>query len=113
MQQPGGHATPVVTFRTNYIRRDELVCLKIGHVSKLSDMATNTPARRRFLELLVSVAVLHAVAIALYYALDIPLARTSAQRTFAWTWMGLTVVVVLIGVQRLKRARRAQITARR
>jgi hypothetical protein len=103
----------VVTIRTSYIRRDELACLKIGHASKLSDMAPNPPARRRFLELLASVALLHAVAIALYYALDIPLADARTQRAFAWTWMGLTVVVVLIGVQRLKRARRAQLTARR
>ncbi len=68
-------------------------------------MAQISATRRRFLELLVGVAIVHGVAIALYYALGIPRAPTQTQRLFAWVWMGLTVVVVLIGVQRLKRAR--------
>lgn len=103
----------MVTIRTSYIGRDELVCLNVGHASKLSDMAQFTATRRRLFELLVSVALLHALAIALYYALDIPRATTRTQRTFAWAWMGVTVAVVLIGVQRLKRARRAKPIARR
>ena len=63
--------------------------------------------RKRFLEFLVSVALVHVVAITLYYALD--LARMSArqQRVFAWLWMAVTVAVVVVGLQRLKRARRA------
>ena len=68
-------------------------------------MTPLTATRRRFLELLVGVAIVHAVAIALYYALDIPRTPGQTQRLFAWVWMGVTVVVVLIGVQRLKRAR--------
>lgn len=63
--------------------------------------------RRRFLELLASVAVVHVVAIALYYALDVQDASVRTQRFFAWGWMGVTVLVVLVGTQRLKRARRA------
>lgn len=63
--------------------------------------------RRRFLELFVSVVVLHTLAIGLYYAVDIPHAAARAQRIYGWLWMGLTVVVVLVGLQRLKRARRS------
>lgn len=103
----------MVTIRTSYIGRDELVCLNVGHASKLSDMAQFTATRRRFLELLASVALLHALAIALYHALDISRATTRTQQTFAWVWMGVTVAAVLIGTQRLKRARRAKPNARR
>lgn len=68
-------------------------------------MTQTTPTRRRFLEFLVSVAAIHVIAIALYYAVvvDAP-ART--QRVFAWGWMGVTVATVLVGLQRIKRARR-------
>jgi hypothetical protein len=69
-------------------------------------MTQTTPARRRFLEFLVSVAIVHVIAIALYYGLDMPGASAGTQRAFAWVWMFVTVAVVLIGVQRLKRARR-------
>ena len=50
--------------------------------------------------------MVHVIAIALYYGLDMPTAATRTQRVFAWTWMFVTVAVVLIGVQRIKRARR-------
>lgn len=62
--------------------------------------------RRRFLQLLVSVAALHVAAVAAYYALDIGTTPPSRQRLYAWTWMGLTVALVLVGLQRIKRARR-------
>ena len=65
-----------------------------------------TPARQRFLEFLLSVAAVHGVAIALYYALDLPHAPAARQRLFAWIWMGATVLVVFVGLQRIKRARR-------
>jgi hypothetical protein len=70
-----------------------------------------SPVRRRFLEFLIGVAAVHVVAITIYYAADI--ARTSArqQRLFAWVWMGATVLVVFVGLQRIKRARRASRTA--
>jgi hypothetical protein len=70
-------------------------------------MAHLTATRRRFLELLVSVAVVHGVAIALYYGLDITHWAGRTQRWFAWAWMAVTVAVVIVGLQRLKRARRA------
>lgn len=74
-------------------------------------MAPITATRRRFLELLVSVVVVHAIAIALYYALDLPRTPARTQRIFAWVWMGLTVAVVLVGVQRLKRSRRSRLNS--
>lgn len=69
-------------------------------------MTQTTPMRRRFLQFLVSVALLHVIAIALYYGLDMPGAPPRTQRAFAWGWMIVTVAVVLIGLQRIKRARR-------
>ena len=65
-----------------------------------------SPVRRRFLEFLVAVAVVHVVAIALYYGLDVAQATPSTQRRFGWGWMAVTVAVVILGLQRLKRARR-------
>lgn len=65
-----------------------------------------SPTRRRFLEFLASVAVVHIAAIALYYALAIERAPAARQRAFAWVWMAVTVAVVVVGLQRIKRARR-------
>jgi hypothetical protein len=62
-------------------------------------------ARKRFRQFLLSVAAVHLVAIAGYYALGVPRAPTRFQRMYAWTWMGATVAVVVIGLQRVKRAR--------
>jgi hypothetical protein len=72
-----------------------------------------SPSRKRFLEFLVSVAAVHILAIALYYALDVSQWPAGQQRFFAWAWMAVTVVVVVIGLQRIKRARRAARTAAR
>ena len=66
---------------------------------------TTSPTRRRFLEFLVAVATLHVVAIVLYYAMDVAHLRVQQQRVFAWSWMGATVLVVFVGLQRIKRAR--------
>jgi hypothetical protein len=67
---------------------------------------TTTPTRRRFLQFLVSVAAVHVIAIAVYYGFDVQSAPTRTQRAFAWGWMFVTVAVVLVGLRRLKRARR-------
>ena len=67
-----------------------------------------SPVRRRFLEFLVVVALVHVVALALYYGLGVSQAAPSAQRRFGWVWMGVTVVAVLFGLQRIKRARRGR-----
>jgi hypothetical protein len=69
-------------------------------------------ARKRFRQLLLSVAVVHVVAIAAYYVLGVPSAPTRFQRVYAWTWMGATVAVVVIGLQRLKRARARNVIRR-
>jgi hypothetical protein len=69
-------------------------------------MTQTTPMRRRFLHFLMSVAIVHVIAIALYYGLDLAGAPARTQRVFAWSWMSVTVAVVVIGLQRLKRARR-------
>ena len=63
--------------------------------------------RKRFREFLLGVAAVHVSAIALYYALGIARAAVARQQLFAWVWMGATVVVVLVGLQRVKRARSA------
>lgn len=62
--------------------------------------------RRRFLQFLVSVAAVHVVAIAAYYGLGVGQLTERAQQMFAWGWMGATVAVVFVGLQRIKRARR-------
>lgn len=72
-----------------------------------------SPARKRFRQFLLSVALLHAAAIAAYYLLDVPRAPARLQRIYAWVWMGLTVVVVMVGLQRLKRVRARSATIRR
>jgi hypothetical protein len=62
-------------------------------------------ARQRFKQFIVSVAALHVAAIALFYALDLRHASPDRQRLFAWIWMGATVLVVLVGLRRIRRAR--------
>ena len=65
------------------------------------------PVRRRMLEFIAATAALHGTAIALYYALDIAAAPFARQRMFGWVWMAATVAVSVLGLQRIKRARRA------
>jgi hypothetical protein len=62
-------------------------------------------ARTRFRQFLLAVAAVHVVAIAGYYLMDIASAPARVQRAYAWAWMGCTIAVVLIGLQRIKRAR--------
>jgi hypothetical protein len=67
-----------------------------------------TPVRRSFLQFLVAVAVVHVVAIALYYGLDVSQATANLQRRFGWVWMAATIAVVFVGLRRIKRARRGR-----
>jgi hypothetical protein len=71
-------------------------------------MAAATPARRAMLQFMTAVATLHVVAIALYYALDIASASDARQRTFGWVWIVATAALVIGGLQRIKRIRRAR-----
>jgi hypothetical protein len=61
--------------------------------------------RAAVLRLAVSVAVLHGVAIAIYYVADIPRRPTSVRYPFFGIWMALTLVVVLTGLHRIRVAR--------
>ena len=66
---------------------------------------TSSPVRKRFRQFLLAVAVLHGAAIAGYYLLGVPGSSDRFQRLYAWVWMGLTVALVIVGLQRIKRAR--------
>lgn len=68
-------------------------------------MPALTPVRRRFLEFIIAITAVHVVAITLYYALGVSHAAARSQRMFAWGWMAVTIAVVYVGLQRLKRAR--------
>ena len=57
------------------------------------------------LRLAVSVVVLDAIAIAVYYLADIPLRPPSVRYPFFTVWMVLTLVVVLTGLHRVRVAR--------
>lgn len=70
------------------------------------DLKHLSPVRRRFLEFMVAVTLVHVLAIALYVGLKLSQAAPSTQRYFAWGWTAVTVMVVIAGLQRLKRARR-------
>lgn len=66
-----------------------------------------TLVRRRLLEFIVAIAVLHGIAIALYHGLDIERRPTATQQYYAWGWLALSAVVTLVGLRRFHRARRA------
>ena len=55
--------------------------------------------------MLIGVAALHLAAIGGYYGLDVPNAPERFQRIYAWVWMGCTVALIVVGLQRIKRAR--------
>jgi uncharacterized membrane protein len=80
--------------------------LLIRALSKVMRLKQLSPVRRKFLEFLLAVALVHVIAIVLYYGLDVSRADPSMQRRFGWIWMGVTVAVVVFGLRRLKRARR-------
>jgi hypothetical protein len=61
--------------------------------------------RSAVLRLVVSVTVLDAIAIAIYYAADIRLRPASIRYPFFGAWILLTLAVVLPGLQRIRLAR--------
>ena len=67
-----------------------------------------SPARRVVRNFAIAVVAVHVIAIAIYYGAGIAARPERVQRMYAWGWMGLTVVVVFGGLQRVKRARRAR-----
>ena len=71
-----------------------------------------SPVRRRLLEFVVAIVVLHAVAIALYHLLGIERRPTATQQQYAYVWLAFSAVVTLVGLRRFHRARRAAAGAR-
>jgi hypothetical protein len=66
----------------------------------------SSPAlRAAVLRLVVSVIVLDAIAIAIYYIADIPLRPTSIRYPFFGAWILLTLAVVLSALHRIRVAR--------
>ena len=61
--------------------------------------------RSAVLRLAVSIVVLDAIAIAVYYIADIPLRPTSIRYPFFGAWILLTLGVVLPGLHRIRLAR--------
>jgi hypothetical protein len=65
----------------------------------------NPALRSAVLRLAISVVVLDALAIAIYYLADMPLRPTSIRYPFFAAWMLLTLGIVLSGLHRIRLAR--------
>ena len=61
--------------------------------------------RRHLLHMVLGVVAVHALAIALYYALDVPQRPPNFRRIFTGVWMVATLPVVLVGLARVRAAR--------
>jgi hypothetical protein len=68
-------------------------------------MPPNPALRSAVLRLVLSIVVLDAVAIAIYYVAGIPRQPVPAQYLFLGVWLVLTLIVVLAGLQRVRAAR--------
>ncbi|MGZ8456627.1 MAG: hypothetical protein ACXWZ4_08530 [Gemmatirosa sp.] len=66
--------------------------------------------RRHLMHMMIGVLAVHAIAIALYYGLDVEQRSPNFRRIFTAIWMLATLPVVLVG---LARVRAARIRARR
>lgn len=64
--------------------------------------------QKRMMWLVGSVAVLHGVVIAIYYALHIAERPTKTQQTFIAVWVVLTVLVVATQMKTIRKLRRAK-----
>jgi high-affinity Fe2+/Pb2+ permease len=69
--------------------------------------------RGHLLRLALGVVAVHAVAIALYYALDVASRSVDFQRGFTVAWTVATLPVVLVGLSRVRAARLRARHARR
>ncbi len=70
-------------------------------------MATDRrEVRRRFFQLVLSVAAFDAAMIAIWYFMDIRDKPEETQTYFAWGWMLATIIVVGVGLKRFHAARR-------
>ena len=65
----------------------------------------NPALRSAVLRLLLSIVVLHAAAIGVYYAARVGRRPATVQYAFLGVWLILTLVLVLTGLQRVRAAR--------
>lgn len=68
--------------------------------------AFRSEARRQLFAMVLSIVVLDAVAIALYYGADLATARGEVRTAFAAAWTVATLVVAGLGLRRIRRERR-------
>ena len=64
-----------------------------------------SPAARHLVVMVISVVALDAAAIAAYYLADIPSAPPTVRNVFTAAWMIATVLIVGIGLRRIRRTR--------
>jgi hypothetical protein len=69
-------------------------------------MAEPNPLRKHFLTLVISIVVLDAIVIGLYYGMHIQQRTVKTQETFIAVWVVLTLLVVSIPMKRIRQARR-------
>ena len=68
-------------------------------------MIGRTPAQRELFRFVLSVLVLEIAAIGIFYAADIESASGRTRRTYMVVWTAISLVVVLTGLTRIRRAR--------
>lgn len=68
-------------------------------------MNGRTPAQRELLRFVLTVLALEVVAIGIFYAADIESAPGGTRRAYMLIWTAASLVVVLTGLQRIRRAR--------
>ena len=64
-----------------------------------------SPAHRHLVVMVVSVVVLHAVAIAAYHLADLAAASRPVRTAFTAAWTIATAVIVGVGLGRIRKAR--------
>ena len=69
--------------------------------------------RRHLLHMVIGVLAVHAIGIALFYALGVEQRPSNFRRIFAGLWIGATLPVVLVGLSRIRAARLRARRARR
>jgi hypothetical protein len=69
--------------------------------------------RRHLMHMVIGVLAVHAIAVALYYGLDVEQRPPTFRRVFTAVWMLATLPVVLVGLTRVRAARLRARQARR
>ena len=68
-------------------------------------MIGRTLAQRELLRFFLTVVALEVVAIGIFYAAGIEHASKRVRTTYMFAWMAITLVIVLTGLRRVRRAR--------